>query len=382
MVKSRWILAPPLVLVALGWLLSACGRPDAQPTNTPVLAISGKAGSFDNIEINQATHRLYVADRTDQGVDVFDISKARAKYLGSIALPSSPNGLAVAPDHARLYVGTAAGSVEVIDINPDSPALETVIAEVQTGGKSADLLDYGAARNRLYVSNGAEGMITSIDLDTNAIKAHFNIGYPLEQPRFDPADGMVYVTSPTADALFQIDPNDGLVKNKSTLGGCYPTGMAINPSANSALIACKNSVLSWNLRTRQSEKFTQVAGGDVVNYAARSDQFFVGAPHQGVVGVFGGNPIAFISAVATDGRGNSAVYDEANDLVYSPDTRIKKAGIAGFHVPATPPAWLAPLTTIAVVVVLLGVFGLLFYFIGRSADPVRRQEPASKPVAQ
>jgi DNA-binding beta-propeller fold protein YncE len=369
-----------LLIAASSLLISACGGPDVQITSTPVSTIAGKAGSFDNIEINQATHRLYVADRTDQAVDVFDISAPRAKYLGPIALPSSPNGLAVAPDLARLFVGTASGSVAVIDIKADSPTLETVIAEVPTGGKSADLLDYSAARNRLYVSNGADGTITSIDPSTYAVKAHFKVGFPLEQPRFNPADGMVYVTSPTADALFEIDPTDGLVKSKFSLGGCQPMGLAINPSSNQALIVCTTSVMSLDLRTVKSEAFGQVVGGDVVNYDASVDRFFVGSPRNSVVGIFGGNPIGFISSVVTGGAGNSAAYDETNDLVYTPDTRLKRAGIASFRVPATVPLWLSALTTIGPYAGVLAVLGLFVYILARSADPLRRRETTPRPA--
>jgi len=93
-----------LLRVAVGCLLiSACTIADVQLTNTPVPTISGKAGSFDVVEIDQQNHRLYVADRTDKGIDVFDISSARATYLQTIALPSSPNGLAIAPDLGRLF---------------------------------------------------------------------------------------------------------------------------------------------------------------------------------------------------------------------------------------------------------------------------------------
>src|ERR1700694_4641056 len=136
---SAWLLFA--VLGALGSLLiSACGSSEVGVANTAVPALSGQAGNFDNIEIDQGNHRLYVADRTDQGVDVFDISAATAKYIKTIALPSPPNGLAISSDY-RLYVGMASGSVAMIDINKSSPSLHTVVAEVKTGGTGGDLLD-------------------------------------------------------------------------------------------------------------------------------------------------------------------------------------------------------------------------------------------------
>lgn len=188
------------------------------------------------------------------------------------------------------------------------------------------------------------------------------------------------MTSPIADALFQIDPSDGTIKNKFALAGCQPTGLAINPTSNQALIACKTKVMSWDLRTGKSQAFSEVLGGDIVSYNAKVDRFLVASPHTtrpSVVGVFGRNPIAYIASTVTAGNGNSAAYDEAHDFIYTPDTRPGSAGIASFSLSAsqTPLSWLPSLSFLAV---LLAVVALLFYFVGRSADPVRRREAEPK----
>jgi YVTN family beta-propeller protein len=378
--NSKSIFSCALVLMSAGSIaLAACGGPEVPISAAPVPALKGQMSGFDNIDVDQAAHRLYLGDRTDKGVDVFDVSSAHAIYLQTIAMPSTPNGLAVAPDLARLFVGLGDGSVAVVDTTNG-----LVIAQVKTGGSGADLLDYGAARQRVYVSNAADGTITSIDTSTNDVKAHFTVGSRLEQPRFNPADSMVYVTSPTADALFQIDPNDGLVKNKYPLGGCQPNGLAINPATNLALIVCKTYVLSWNLKTSKSEKFSQVLGGDIVNYDAKVDRFLVGSPHltkPSVIGIFGGNPIIYYSSVVTETHGNSAAYDETNRIVYTPDERTKNPGVASFRLPDKPvilPQWLSTLITVGTYVGIFAAFALLFLFVTRSADPARRPAPRAR----
>ena len=109
---TRGRMAWPLyaALGVLGSLLiSACASSAVEVANTPVPTLNGQAGNFDNIEIDQGNHRLYVADRTDQGIDVFDISGPQAKFMKTIALSSPPNGLAISSDY-RLYAGTEAGS--------------------------------------------------------------------------------------------------------------------------------------------------------------------------------------------------------------------------------------------------------------------------------
>jgi len=243
-----------LLGAAIGAVLgTACSVADVQFTNTPIPTLSGLAGDFDVVEIDQQDHRLYAADRTKRGVDVFDISKPRAAYLQTIALPSNPNGLAIAPDLSRLFAGTSAGSVVIVDIKSGSPTRGTVIKEVATGG-GADLMDYAAAGHQLFVG-GSDGSITTVDAATGDIKGHFKLGYGLEQPRFNQADGSLYVSSPDANALLQIDPSDGTIKNKFYLPKCHPSGMAISARANQALIACSKSVVSWDFRTSKAQVF-------------------------------------------------------------------------------------------------------------------------------
>lgn len=372
------------LLIAAGALLIAgCGG-NIPITSAPIPTIAGKPANLDVVEIDQANHRLYVADRTDQGVDVFDVSGSRARFLATIPLTSSPNGLAVAPDLARLYVGTGSGSVLVIDVNNDS---NTLVAEVKTGKGEVDLLDYGASRQRLYAANGTDGSITSIDTTTNAIAANFKVGtVALEQPRFDPGDGMVYVTSPTADSLVRIDPNNGGFRG-FPLGGCKPRGLAINPKSNQAVIVCSTFVMTWDLSSARSiASFHQVVGGDVVTYSAKVDRFFVASPHlttANVVGIFGGNPIDYITSVDTGAHGNAAVLDEAHGVVYTPNPQPKRSSIAGFDLGATPqplPRWLEQGLSVGVPAGLLILFVLLFLFLTRSADPARRPQKAAPKV--
>jgi DNA-binding beta-propeller fold protein YncE len=344
--------------------------------NIPLKPAVTNAGSFDDAELDQANHRLYAADR-DRGIDVFDTFAVPAKFVTTISLPTPPNGLALAPDLGRLYAGTASGAIEVLDVNPTSPTTGKVIADVLTGAKEVDLLDYSAARHELYASNGPEGTIAKIDTRTNAITGHIKVGAALEQPRFNPADGMLYVTSPDADALYQIDPATGATKHKSVLGACQPIGLAINPRTDQALIACSNWTLSWDLRTGVAQTFNQAAGGDVVSYDAKADRFLVATPGKlgaSTVTIFGGSPIAYVSSVSTGSGGNAAVYDETNDLVYTTDVRPGKVGLAAFAIPDGNPA-LSSILSLAPLAALLPLIVLILFILGRQADPIRRPEP-------
>lgn len=383
---SRPILSGTLGLVlAIAWSLavSACGATGIRIDHTAVPTLTRSVASFDDVEIDQQNHRLYVADRTDRGVDIFDISSVGAKYMRTIPTPSGPNGLAIAADLTRLYVGTAGGSVIVVDIDVTSPRLDDIIAVVQTNGSEADLLDYAGDRQRLYVSNGVDGTITSIDTTTNAVAASFNVGSPLEQPRYDTADGMLYVTSPDADALFRIDPTDGTMTS-TPLGGCRPTGLAINPTSNVALIVCRTFVMSRDLSTGATQAFVQLGGGDIAEYDASADRFFLASPSgsQPAVAIFTGSPIGYSTSVALASPTNAAAYDETNGVVYASDTTAGHAGVVSFRPPAIPPAWLTTAESIWPYALMVAVLVSLIVIVGRSADPARRREQAPRTASR
>jgi len=171
-------------------LISACTGAAApiQVSSTTVPTIAGWAGNFDVVDIDQAGHRLYAADRADQGIDVFDTTTATPKFEQTIPLPAYPNGLAIAPDLGLLYVGTSAGSVVFVDISSTSATVNTVVKEVPTGGKSTDLLDYAAKPQLVFASNGIEGTVASIDAKTgtNDGSVHRGAGIKFEGGWNDP----------------------------------------------------------------------------------------------------------------------------------------------------------------------------------------------------
>jgi len=193
----------------------------APPTPLPVVAantstvpvyrlsippIAGKTASIDIMEIDQATHLLYVTDRGDNGIDIFDVSTACPKYLRTIDVGSGPNGVVVAKNVNKVFAPLNDSNVAIIDIA--TPGSEKVITKVSTGGKKrADELDYDPKDKKVYVANSDDGIVTVIDASTNAIIKKFeNMGDALEQPRYDSGDGMMYLTSSDQNAIFQFDP--------------------------------------------------------------------------------------------------------------------------------------------------------------------------------
>ena len=310
----------------------------------PIPPIAGKTASVDIMEIDQATHLLYVTDRTDNGLDVFDVSTACAKYVKTIDLGSGPNGVVVAKKVNKVFVTLNDSTVSVIDIAPGSANADKVVAKVSTGGKKrADEIDYDPKDNKVYAANSDDGIVTVIDATTNAIVKKFdNMGDALEQPRYDSADGMIYLTSSDQNAIFQFDPTkDTLVKKFDVGTKCSPNGIAINPTTNQAFLGCgsrsANVGLLWDIAAgKVIGTFDQAGAGDAVFYSAKADRFFFAASNfnrGALMAIFTGNPVKFATAIATAVGSHGVAFDETNGMIYTQDQNPNEGALFSFALP-------------------------------------------------
>ena len=361
--------------------LGACTSCQSTVRTAPMPVIA--ASSFDGVVADPSAHQLYLADGTLNGVDVVDISSATPRFVGTVKLTSAPSGLAIAPDRHRLYAGMAAGTVEVIDTDPASSRSMQVIDSINVMPGGADLLDYSPQTQRLYVGMGAGNEVVTIDTTTDKVRLRLAAKALVEQPRYNPADGMVYVTTPTTDSLLQISPATGNITRTYVIPKCRPTGLAINPARHLAMVGCGSSVGLINLQTGAHSVTTAVQGGDLVAYDPAADRFMVGSPHNrtdSAVGVFYGDG-GFLGSVAATPQAHAAVFDTAHGVVYAPGT----AGLMSFAPPVCepPPDWLKFAGGMSVFAVpLLGLALFLILYARRLRRPRERTKPTFRDLQE
>jgi len=342
-----WTLAGTVALLLIALPVTAADVLLPLP-NVAIPPAQGKTLSADIIEVDQAAHLMYVADRVTRGVDVFDISTASAKYLLTIPAGTGTNGVSVAKNVNKLFIATNTSDVLIVDINPASPKRNTVIAKLNTGGKKrTDEMDYDPQDMKLYVANSDDGIIASIDAVTNTIiKKWTDQGEGLEQPRYNPSDGQMYMTSSDQNVVFEFDPRkDVLVKKWDVGAACNPNGLAINPKTNQALLGCSNKktpmTVLWDLKTKKVvTTFTQAGAGDMTVYNAKDNLFFFAAsnfPRGAVLAVFTGGPnVRFIGGAPTAVGSHAVGYDQTNRVVYTLDQRPNSAGLMAFWLAGVP----------------------------------------------
>jgi len=319
----------------------------AQPlTHIDIPPITGKTGSFDILEIDQEAHLLYVADRTDNGVDVLDVSTPTATYLRTIDIGSGANGVSVAKNVNKLFVANNNSEIVIVDITPGADPPNGILARLNTGGKKrADEMDYDPREKKLYVANSDDEFVTVIDAVGNTIiKQIMGLGNALEQPRYNPGDGMMYMTGSGGNVIFRFDPvSDTLVATMDIGVICSPNGLAINPTTNQALLGCSDKktqgTVIFDLTVGQAiASFYQAGAGDSAIYDAQADRFFFAASgyyRGGQLAIFsGGAPVQFVVNVPTTPGSHAVAYDETNKIVYVPDQRANMAGILSFPAPA------------------------------------------------
>jgi hypothetical protein len=354
--------AAAAALVAASLILSACGSCDSivQQTALPVIA----TGNFDGVERDQAGHRIFFADQTNRGIDVVDISGS-PRFMGTVDVPEIPNGLAYASDRHRLYAGLNGGTVAVIDADPNSLQFLRMIDQVTVDVANADLLDYSPKTHTLYAGTGDSNFVVAVDANTDKVINRYDLNVPVEQPRFDEADGKLYVTTPGTDSLVQLDAVTGVFTRTFTVLKCHPKGLAINPNRQLAVAACSGSTAVFNLRTGANEISRLIPGGDLVSYDPKMDSFLVGSAHgprDSSVGVLDGNG-QFVAQVQSSPHARAAVFDDSTGMVYA----ASAVGLLSFSPSscAPPPDWV-PLTGGVLTYTLpLAAFGLFLFIYAR-----------------
>jgi DNA-binding beta-propeller fold protein YncE len=312
------------------------------PARVEIPPLTGKSGKVDIMAVDQASHRLYVADGLLPGIDVFDVTNSPGRFIETTHTDAIPSGITLAPELHRLYAGMDDSTVRVFDTDPSSTHPYAQIARIETTGQGpADLMDYDPKQRKVYVTSPDDGFLESINVDTNLVVNKIEGLGLIEQPRYDPADGMVYVISPDRDSIFQIDPTIDKVVKENRLGvTCSPNGLAINPATNQGLIGCSDrdqpSTLSWDFGTGHLMRvFDQSGAGDALIFDADAQHFYFAASNYSPaeIAIFNANPIDFLTAVPTSHGSHTVAFDEANQTIYAFDAKHLEAGMWAFRDP-------------------------------------------------
>jgi hypothetical protein len=303
----------------------------------------------DVFGFNPVTRIMYLADRTNHGVDVIDTHNNF--FLGTIpttVLPAGPNVPLVAIDQQQLAITDGGSLVLVYDLRqPGSKPDQYTMPSTTTDG-----MDYDPINRTIYViTDDAPYYLVGISLPYKQITTKTLLPASPDLIKWNPTDGKIYISVEDADnnnagaGVVVYDPAANAVTAWYKVGpACPGHGIDIDPISNVAIVGCfggtSNGDMAISLKNGAVQKyFSDVGGTDTIVFNPNNRRFYAGAGLNSastsgcpgtlpsafgatvpIVGVFDAiSGTAALDGVACTGRGNHvAGVDPINNVVYVP----------------------------------------------------------------
>ena len=371
--QRRALQAPAFTLLAVLFAVALCAGParaddDGEDGGAvrllTTIPIPGTAlRGFDISWVDASTQRYYLADRSNQAVDVIDAKNltfikhitggfAGVKFNASGAANndiSGPNG--VVTSGRWLFVTDGGSRVVSIDLNTDLIA-DTVLTSASPN--RADELAYDPDSGTLLVVNNADDPPFATLIKVNKSSGKLTLGAKItfdaahgvdatngaEQPVWDKATGKFYISIPqiganAADgAVARISPSAGAVDAVFPVQFCQPAGLTLGPKQD-LLLGCSvvfdTAGIAWSLsdantaapisiimnaKSGSVEKMvTGVSGSDEVWFNSGDGRYYLAARNQPggpVLGVIDAKSQTLVQIVPTiNTTGKAFVYPAA-----------------------------------------------------------------------
>ena len=196
----------------------------------------GGTGGWDYLEVDPATHRLFISRGTH--VVVFDPDQG--KIVGDIPDTQGVHGIAIANEFNKGFTtnGRTADST-IFDL-----ASLKARGNVKTD-KDSDAVIYDPFSKRVFTFNGDANTSSAIDAATDKLVATFPLG---GGPEFAATDGKgkIFVNLEDKSALVKFDAKTLKVENTWPLAPCEsPSGLAIDADHEILVVGCHNKLMAF-----------------------------------------------------------------------------------------------------------------------------------------
>lgn len=333
------------MLVALLGLVAAVVPPLAMaaPVHHGALHVVSKIAipgqplkRFDISAFSEPQNIYAFSDRSNHAVDFIDAGANR--FAGRVGgFSHGPNGL-VAVGNDQFWAGDGDSKLRVIDIRS-----RKIIATIDTGGKKRiDELAYDPQEQVVIAANNADDPpFISFVSTTSGHHIVGKLALPqatdgLEQPLWNPTDGLVYLSIPVLDhhqkdgGIAVIDPKTHRLVDMIHVYECMPAGLAMGPD-DRMLVGCSDDavaagfpphslIVDLHLR-KVTAQIKQVGGSDQVWYDSSSGHYYLAAvanPHAPVLGVVDARRDAWLHNLPTGYDAHSVAADSHSGEVFVP----------------------------------------------------------------
>lgn len=196
----------------------------------------GGTGGWDYLEVDPATHRLFIS----RGTHVIVVDPVQGKIVGDIPDTQGVHGIALADEFNKGFTtnGRTSDST-VFDL-----ATFKVLGNTKTD-KDSDAVIYDPFSKRVFTFNGDANTASAIDAKSGKVVSTFPLG---GGPEFGASDGKgkVFVNLEDKSSLVRFDANTLKIENTWPLAPCEsPSGLAIDADHEILVVGCHNKLMAF-----------------------------------------------------------------------------------------------------------------------------------------
>jgi YVTN family beta-propeller protein len=236
--SGRVVAALGIVLAVLMGSLTTSISPVAAtggPSYSILATVTGLSGP-NGVAVSPDGARVYVTvapyyDEDPIPGTVKVINTSNNTVVATVTVGFGPSGVAVSPDGSRVYVPNAdSGSVSVIDTSNN-----TVVATV-TGLPGPSGVAVSPDGSRVYVPNVGGNSVSVINSSNNTVVATVTVGSGPRGVAVSPDGSRVYVPNVGGNSVSVINTSNNTVVATVTVGS-FPNGVAVSPDGSRVYVA-------------------------------------------------------------------------------------------------------------------------------------------------
>jgi uncharacterized protein (TIGR03437 family) len=195
------------------------------------VTILSVVGIWSSSQAAHAQGLAYVANFGSNNVSVIDTSSNIV--IATVMVGSQPQGIAVTPDGASVYVANCGGDIFVIDTATNKVSTKFPAGACPTG------VVITPDGTRAYVTLTNANSVAAIDTSTNTVMTKIPVGPAPSGIAITPDGTHVYVPSVgmSSSSVSVIDTSSNSVAATVTLGDVGSVGIAITPDGTRAYVA-------------------------------------------------------------------------------------------------------------------------------------------------
>lgn len=196
----------------------------------------GGTGGWDYLEVDPATHHLFIT----RGTHVIVVDPEQGKIIGDVADTSGVHGVAFANEFNKGFTSNGKSADSTVFDLGSLKTLGTAKAD-----KDADAILYDPFSKRVFTFNGDPNNATAIDAATGKTISTFALG---GGPEFAATDGKgkIFVNLEDKSALVKFDAKTLKIENTWPLAPCEsPSGLAIDAMHEVLAVGCHNKMMAF-----------------------------------------------------------------------------------------------------------------------------------------